>query len=88
MRCLIAGLGAVLALLLFILNIGGLDLLKDVATSWFSTPEGWMILSIPVIAAFIGCFLTRLNHWLVLLTGALIGLAGAWAILILIMSQI
>jgi len=87
-RCLLAGTGSILALLVIILNIGGLDLLQSIARSLLSTHEGWMIVLIPVIASLLGYFLSRLNSWLILITGVLVGLAGAWGIIIYAISQV
>jgi len=35
-----------------------------------------------------GYFLSRLNSWLILITGVLVGLAGAWGIIIYAISQV
>ena len=87
-RCLVAGLGAVLTLIVVILNIGGLKLLSRVILDLPVTLEGLMIFSIPATACLVGYSLTRLNIWWILISGVLIGLLGAWGITLYAISQV
>jgi hypothetical protein len=87
-RCLVATSGAVLALTAFILNIGGFDFLSRIVPSLFVTKEGWLILCILVVAALVGCLMKRLKTWWLIFSGCLVGLFGAWGIMIYAVSQI